>query len=85
MQDHGAIEGDFVTFDSFSAIDGLDMNNEFEITTYVDANTYKVTHTSTASGSTSGGGGSGNANYQINIVTNCFNLWIWMGHRYMEH
>jgi hypothetical protein len=64
---HGAIEGDFVTFDSFSAINGLDMNNEFEITTYVDANTYKVTHTSAASGSTSGGGGSGNANYQINI------------------
>jgi hypothetical protein len=64
---HGAVEGDFVTFDSFSAIDGLDMNNEFEITTYVDANTYKVTHTSAASGSTSGGGGSGNANYQINI------------------
>ena len=65
--DHGAIEGDFVTFDSFSAIDGLDMNNEFEVTTYVDANTYKVTHTDAASGSTSGGGGSGNANYQINI------------------
>jgi len=64
---HGAIEGDFVTFDSFSAINGLDMNNEFEVTTYVDANTYKVTHTSAASGSTSGGGGSGNANYQINI------------------
>ena len=64
---HGAIEGDFVTFDSFSAIDGLDMNNEFEVTTYVDSNTYKVTHTSAASGSTSGGGGSGNANYQINI------------------
>ncbi len=62
---HGAAEGDFVTFDSFSTIDGLDMNNEFEVTTYVDANTYKVTHTSTASGSTSGGGGSGNANYQI--------------------
>ena len=65
--DHGAIEGDFVTFDSFSTIDGLDMNNEFEVTTYVDANTYKVTHTDTASGSTSGGGGSGNANYQINV------------------
>ncbi len=64
---HGAIEGDFVTFDSFSAIDGLNMNNEFEVTTYVDANTYKVTHTSAASGSTSGGGGTGNANYQINI------------------
>jgi hypothetical protein len=64
---HGASEGDFVTFDSFSAIDGLDMNKEFQITTVVDANSYKVTHTSQASGSTSGGGGSGNAKYQISV------------------
>ena len=64
---HGAAVGDFVTFDSFSAIDGLDMNQEFEITEVTDASNYKVTHTSTASGSTSGGGGSGNAKYQINI------------------
>jgi len=62
---HGAQIGDFVTFDSFSAIDGLDMNNEFEVITVPSASTYTVTHTSTASGSTSGGGGSGNANYQI--------------------
>ena len=62
---HGAHIGDFVTFDSFSAIDGLDMNNEFEVITVPSASTYTVTHTSTASGSTSGGGGSGNANYQI--------------------
>jgi len=66
---HGAGQGDFVTFDSFSAIDGLDMNAEFEITTVVDANSYKVTHTGTASGSTSGGGGSGNLKYQISIGT----------------
>ena len=66
---HGASQGDFVTFDSFSAIDGLDMNAEFEITTVVDANSYKVTHTGTASGSTSGGGGSGNLKYQISIGT----------------
>ena len=45
------------------------MNAEFEITTVVDANSYKVTHTGTASGSTSGGGGSGNAKYQISIGT----------------
>ena len=63
---HGAIVGDFVTFDSFSSIDGLDMNQEFEVITVPSANTYTVTHTSTASGSTSGGGGSGNAKYQIN-------------------
>ena len=66
---HGAGQGDFVTFDSFSAIDGLDMNAEFEITTVVDANNYKITHTASASGSTSGGGGSGNAKYQIAIGT----------------
>ena len=64
---HGAKKGDFVTFDSFSAIDGLDMNKEFEVITVPSANTFTVTHTSTASGSTSGGGGSGNAEYQINI------------------
>ena len=64
---HGAIVGDFVTFDSFSSIDGLDMNQEFEVITVPSASTYTVTHTSTASGSTSGGGGSGNAKYQINV------------------
>jgi len=63
---HGALVGDFVTFDSFSSIDGLDMNQEFEVITVPTAGTYTVTHTSTASGSTSGGGGTGNAVYQIN-------------------
>jgi hypothetical protein len=63
---HGALVGDFVTFDSFSSIDGLDMNQEFEVITVPTSSTYTVTHTSTASGSTSGGGGTGNAVYQIN-------------------
>ena len=63
---HGCVKGSFVTFDSFSAIDGLDMNKEFEVTSVVNTAAYVVTHTSTASGSTSGGGGTGNANYQIN-------------------
>ena len=64
---HGAVKGDFVTFDSFSAIDGLDMNKEFEITSVANADAYVVTHTSAASGSTASGGGSGNAKYQISI------------------
>ena len=54
---HGAQAGDFVTFSGASTVNGLDMNKEFEITTYVDANTYKVTYTgTTASGAGSGGG-----------------------------
>ena len=64
---HGASTGDFVTFDSFSTIDGLDMNQEFEITEVVNSSAYTLTHTSTASGSTAGGGGTGNAAYQISI------------------
>tara|TARA_A100001391_G_scaffold132877_1_gene91890 strand:- start:2154 stop:3980 length:1827 start_codon:yes stop_codon:yes gene_type:complete len=64
---HGAAQGDFVTFDSFSTIDGLDMNKEFEITSVANNNAYVVTAGSAASGSTSGGGGSGNAKYQISI------------------
>ena len=64
---HGAAKGDFVTFDSFSAIDGLDMNKEFEITSVANSDAYVVTTTAAASGSTSGGGGSGNAKYQIQI------------------
>jgi hypothetical protein len=67
---HGAAVGDFVTFDSYSAIDGLDMNNEFEVTSVTSSSVYTVTHTSTASGSTSGGGGTGNAKYQITSGTN---------------
>jgi hypothetical protein len=63
---HGCEAGSFVTFDSFSTIDGLDMNQEFEVTTVVNTSAYTVTHTSTASGSTAGGGGAGNAAYQIN-------------------
>lgn len=44
------------------------MNKEFEITTYVDASTYKVTYTgSTASGSSTGGGSSVVAKYDIDI------------------
>jgi hypothetical protein len=64
---HGAAKGDFVTFDSFSAIDGLDMNKEFEITSIANSDAYVVTTTAAASGSTSGGGGTGNAKYQINV------------------
>ena len=66
---HGAGVGDFVTFDSFSTAQGLDMNNEFEVTEVVDGNNYKVTHTSNATGTASSQGGSGNAKYQITVGT----------------
>ena len=66
---HGAAVGDFVTFDDGSAnnvLDGIEFNNEFEITEIVDASNYKITFSSNATGATAGGGGSVTASYQIN-------------------
>mgnify|MGYP003319944993 CR=1 FL=1 len=66
---HGATLGDFVTFDSFSTAQGLDMNNEFEVTEIVDGNSYKITHTSNASGTASSQGGTGNATVSYTHLT----------------
>ena len=64
---HGAQAGDFVTFSGASTTAGLDMNKEFEITTYVDANTYTITYTGSTADATGNGGGTVTATYQINI------------------
>ena len=61
---HGAAEGDFVTYSGASAVSGVDLNNEYEITTVVDGNSYKITHSGNV-GSASGGGASVSAAYQI--------------------
>ena len=67
---HGFVVGDFVIFKNFSAVGGLDMNNEFEVTTVTNSNAFTVTHTSNATGSVSGGGGSGNLDALISVGTN---------------
>ena len=67
---HGAITGDFVTFSGATAVGGLDLNNEYQIT-YVDSNTYTITATSNASATVAAGGGASvSAEYQINNGTN---------------
>jgi len=63
---HGAAAGDFVTFSGASAVGGLDMNAEFEITTVASSSVYTVTHSSNASSGATGGGSSAvTAAYQI--------------------
>ena len=67
---HGAEVGDFVQFDNGSAtntVDGLEFNNEFEITAIIDSNSYTITFPSNATGTTAAGGGSVTASYQINV------------------
>ena len=60
----GYINNDFVTFSGASAVGGLTLNGEFQIT-YLTGNTYTITASSAANASATGGG-SVTAAYQIN-------------------
>jgi len=65
---HGAGPGDFVTFSNASAVGGLDMNAEFEITAVASSSVYTVTHSSNASSNATGGGSSTvDVDYQISV------------------
>lgn len=62
---HGGITGDFVTFSGATAVGGLTLNGEYQITVLTD-DTYNITALSNAS-STANGGGTVTADYQINV------------------
>ena len=61
---HGALQNDFVTFSGASAVGGLTLNGEFQISRIND-NSYNITAAATASSSATGGG-TVTAAYQIN-------------------
>ena len=62
---HGAINGDFVTFSGATAVAGLMINGEYQLT-YINANSYSITASSNANATTTGGGSAVLASYQIN-------------------
>ena len=61
---HGALENDFVTFSGATAVGGLTLNNEYQIS-FINEDSYNITAATTAS-STATGGGTVTAAYQIN-------------------
>ena len=61
----GYINGDFVTFSGASAVGGLTLNGEFQLT-YATGNDYTI-ESPTAASSTATGGGSVTAKYQVNV------------------
>lgn len=63
--DHGAIDGDYVTFSGATAVGGLTLNGEFRIT-YVNTNSYTIIAPSAANADATGGG-TVTATYQINV------------------
>ena len=63
---HGCVTGDFVTFTGASAVGGLTIDGEFQVTV-LTANTYNITATSQATSTAGPGGGTVTAVYQINV------------------
>jgi hypothetical protein len=64
---HGAITGDYVTYNNVATVGGLNLNGEYKIT-YVDANTYTIVSSAQASSTVAAGGGTTvGAMYQINV------------------
>ncbi len=61
---HGALQNDFVTFSGATAVGGLTLNGEFQIS-FVSEDTYNITSATNASSSATGGG-TVTATYQIN-------------------
>ena len=67
---HGASVGDFVQFSdgtTNNVVDGLEFNNEFEIISVINPNSYTINFPTNATGSTAAGGGSVTATYQISV------------------
>ena len=62
---HGAVTGDYVTFSGATAVGGLTLNGEFQITV-VDNDTYTIESPTPAS-STATGGGTVTAAYQLSV------------------
>lgn len=64
---HGCEENDFVTFGGASAVGGITIDGEYQVTRVVDANSFIITHSSAASSSATGGGASVTYSYDINV------------------
>ena len=71
---HGATQGDFVTFSGATSVGGQDVNNEYQITSVINANSYTITHNANVSSASSAGGSSVTANYQLNNSANSQNM-----------
>ena len=66
----GYVNGDFVTFSGATAVGGLTLNGEYQITTIgTSTTTYTITASSAASSTATGGGAAVVAAYQINVGT----------------
>jgi hypothetical protein len=68
---HGAVEGDFVTFSNSTSLGGVItstvLDQEYQIVSIINANSYTITSSVAANSSDTGDGGSTIGAYQINV------------------
>ena len=62
----GFIDGDFVSFSGASAVAGLTISGEYQLT-FITSTTYSITASGTASSNATGGGAAVVATYQLNV------------------
>lgn len=62
----GFIDGDFVSFSGATAVAGLTISGEYQLT-FISSTTYSITVSGTASSNATGGGAAVVATYQINV------------------
>jgi hypothetical protein len=65
---HGLVVGQYVNFSGASAVGGITVNGEYQVTSVIDANSYRITHTSNAS-STAGPGGGAAVGYNYELAS----------------
>jgi len=64
--DNGCATGDFVTFSGATAVGGLTLNGEYQVTV-VDVDTYTIVSATAATSTAGPGGGTVTADYQISV------------------
>jgi hypothetical protein len=64
---HAQLEGDFARFSGASAVGGITISGEYRVTSIVDADNYRITHTAAAASTAGPGGGSVAYEYDIHV------------------
>lgn len=63
---HGLDEGAYVVYDGAGAVGGITIDGEYTVTEVIDADNYRITHSSAATSTAGPGGGSVDYEYEIN-------------------
>jgi len=71
---HVTSPGTWVTFSGATAVGGLTLNNEYEVISTLDGNTYTIINSTAATSTATGGGSAVVADYQINAGNATFSV-----------